>query len=1097
MFSGMRFSSLRMRLSFWFVSVTMLCLLAVVTTLYFQRAAVIRGREFEKLETVRDLKLREVNNWLEERASDVALFARDHEVRLLNETLGKPASEWTPDELQTAANVRALLARRVESYRAYHEVFIVGVENGSIVISSNPDREGQDKRTYPYFTEPLRTQALFIQDIYDSKTERKPAMAFSAPIFCDAHDGEHPVGVMVARADLEHVLYPLLQQTTGLGSTGETVLVNHDGFAINELRWAENAPLRQKITAPPAARALAGETGIAETTDYRDEPVLAAFAPVPLMGWGFVVKRDQTEVYAVIRAMLGDMSVILVIAGVVVLAVSLFLAGTVAKPILAMSETVRSFADGDLEVRSSSGGSDEVADLGDAFNEMAASLSSQLAIQQGSSQIGDALTESDNIAGFASSLVRALLDVSGSHLGALYLLSQDSRTFEQVASVGLTGGTALSFDAESHEGEIGKALATGDLTVIEDVSQATVFTFRTTAGTAIPRQIITVPLYAERKIAAVVSLATLGSYSDVHREVIAQAQVAMDVALANVLSNERTRELAEELEARNEELQAQTEELQEQTEELELQRQQVEGADRLKSEFLSNMSHELRTPLNSIIALSQLMISRGTGQKPDKDAEYLRIVEQNGQHLLSLINDILDLAKIEAGRADLAIATFDPRTVLEAVVATTRSLAGPKDLEVSLRAEDVPMMRSDVGKIHQILLNLASNAVKFTETGSVTFELSGGNQGVAFSVADTGIGIPEEELGTIFEEFRQVDGSSTRRHEGTGLGLSICQKLAHLLGGAISVESTLGGTSRFTLNLPLTISPPSDASGANSVERPRPAASEGAAPAPTGGHILVVEDNEVAALQVRSAIEDRGYEVRVADSGEGALTAILSDPPALVVLDLMMPEMNGFQVLATIRSHAELAQLPVVVLTAKELSSKERSELASNNIQELVQKGELDRDQLVALIETVLHRDLPQEDVAEPKGESALLEIPPDKTILVVEDNPDNLFTAQELLAELGCKSIAASDGRSGIETARSERPDLILMDVQLPGLTGTEATKEIKAIPALQHVPIIAVTALAMKGDRENILAAGCDDYLAKPLSLDALRSTLHKWLA
>lgn len=647
-----------------------------------------------------------------------------------------------------------------------------------------------------------------------------------------------------------------------------------------------------------------------------------------------------------------------------------------------------------------------------------------------------------------------------------------------------------------------------------------------------------------------------------------------------------------------------------------MQRVQVQEADRLKSEFLSNMSHELRTPLNSVMALSQLMLERASAENNQQDVEYLRVIERNGRNLLNLINDILDLSKIEAGRMEIYNEDLQPAAMIELALTSIRPLAEEKGLQLEVDKGDLPTVRSDGGKIQQILVNLISNAVKFTEEGTIHLSVSMHGNEMWYAVTDTGIGISAENQKGIFDEFRQADGTTTRRHEGTGLGLAICQKLAKLLGGEIAVESTIGEGSTFTFKLPtVAVAWPVQQSNQRVTEQTEPvlqANSAGtilvidddpasrellrgylmdsgfeAVVAQSGAEgidlarkimplaitldvmmpgldgftvlerlrshpashdvpviiltakdlsrteqqdlerqvhrilfkasfdrtqlmqelssvisklnsaavddnsvVLVVEDNEVAALQIRTVVEELGYQVVVASGGAEAIRLVTETVPAAVILDLMMPEIDGFQVLQQIRSTAATVDLPVLVLTAKELTGEERSQLSNNNVQQLIQKGSLDRDQLATRVAELLN---------EP-GKPAVKPSPPTPTktrplqqagkgqILVVEDNPDNLFTITALLDALNHPYLTAADGLQAIQITRQAKPDLILMDIQLPGVSGVEATRTIKADPELSHIPIVALTARAMKGDREEILTQGFDDYLAKPIDAELL---------
>ena len=501
-----------------------------------------------------------------------------------------------------------------------------------------------------------------------------------------------------------------------------------------------------------------------------------------------------------------------------------------------------------------------------------------------------------------------------------------------------------------------------------------------------PREIITIPLLSDHETTAVLSLASIRGYDAGAIRLVKDVLGTLTARMNGVLAYRQIQELAErldhqnrelesqkqelvaqteELQAQSEELQAQTEELRAQTEELERQRLRVEEADRLKSEFLSNMSHELRTPLNSVLALTQLMIARGTGKDAAQEAEYLQVIERNGRHLLYLINDILDIARIESGRVQLTLTEIDPGETCARALETVRPLAAERGLELKSDCGDLPRIFTDEDKLQQILINLLSNAVKFTDQGEIELAVEAVGDRVRFVVRDSGVGIAPEVLPYIFDKFRQADGSSTRRFEGTGLGLAICRSLAKILGGEITVESLVGRGSTFTLTLPQTCPEPQETADAAPVPRsspgtalvqPRPAppAAQGEPPL-----ILVVEDNPVAALQIRTVIEEQGYAVQAVSSGAEALAALPQVRPDLIILDLMMPEVDGFQVLEQLRAMPATAAIPVLVLTARELTPEDRARLAHHHIRQFVQKGSLNREELAACVRRLLGTPAP------------------------------------------------------------------------------------------------------------------------------------------
>jgi len=601
-----------------------------------------------------------------------------------------------------------------------------------------------------------------------------------------------------------------------------------------------------------------------------------------------------------------------------------------------------------------------------------------------------------------------------------------------------------------------------------------------------------------------------------------------------MLANEATKRLAEELEGMNQELQAQAEELQVQTEELrqtseeireqnvelEEQSRQVEEANRLKSEFLSNMSHELRTPLNSVMALSKVLMIQVKDRLSKEELNYLEIIQRNGQNLLSLINDILDLSRIEAGRMDIKPKLFSIVLTIETIMERLEPMGEEKGIDLKHEIQDnLPQIESDEQKVHKILQNVLGNAVKFTEKGHVTVSAHSDADKFYIEVADTGIGMSDEDLSYIFEEFRQIDGTSARPYEGTGLGLAIAHKTAKILGGDLSVKSVPGKGSTFILTLPLKwqgiVNAPEPPGKMTQVDTSAQKTITTANDEPeienrhkyreikkpeAGAKILVVEDNEASVIQVREVLESEGYKVDVVRGGQEALEYVKQTIPEGIILDLMMPEIDGFEVLEKIRGTKTTAEIPVLVLTAKDLTPEDLNKLSHNNIQQLIQKGDVDRRNLLFKTRLMLGAKpevKPATQTPQPKPQYPVPnpQYPVPKTILVIEDNPDNMITIKAVLQNK-YSILEATDGEEGLKKTLAESPDLVLLDISLPKMDGFTVVQKIKENKEVSHIPVIALTARVMKGDREKILEAGCNDYIAKPIDPEKVLETIENWL-
>ncbi|MDZ4740749.1 MAG: response regulator, partial [Alphaproteobacteria bacterium] len=969
------------------------------------------------------------------------------------------------------------------------------------------------------------------------------------------------------------------------------------------------------------------------------------------------------------------------------------LAANLTSQVRAIAEVATAVTKGDLTRSIQAETRGEVAELKDNINTMISNLRdttesnrAQDWLKSNIAKFTGMLQGQRELNTVGEMLLSELAPLVKAYQGAIYHLSSSSSSS---SSTSVVDGTLNLLSSYAHSGEpLAKTLRLGEglagqcaiemkRILLTDVSPDFI-TITSSLGAAQKVNIIVLPVLFEGQTKAVIELATLQPLTEINLAFLDQLALSIGAVFNTIEATVRTegllaqsQQLTVELQSRQGELQQTNEELgnkakllADQNAEVERKNAEVEQARRAleekaaelaltskyKSEFLANMSHELRTPLNSILILSQQLAENASGALSDKQVEFSRNINSSGSDLLHLINDILDLSKIESGTVSVEVEEITFTALRETIDRNFRHVAEAKNLPFHVHfAEGLPYaMDSDPKRLQQILKNLLSNAVKFTANGHVDVRVTIATQGwsldhpalgkalqvIAFSVEDTGIGIAPDKQRLIFEAFQQADSGTSRKYGGTGLGLAISRELAALLGGEIKLASVYGQGSIFTLYLPLHYSGSERALALVTADQV-PARGILARPAARDEHIeddrngivqgdlvvliieddphyarillglardkgfkgivatkgslglslarqfrpsaisldiilpdmlgwtvlnqlkldpltrhipvqivsleeerqhglahgafaylvkeptteglntaferikeftsartkrlLIVEDNDIERQSIVELLAYEDIEVVTAATGGEALAAMLNRAFDCVVLDLRLPDMTGFDLLAKMHGVPTLANVPVVVFTGKDLTRAEETQLKTM-AKSIVLKDVQSPERLLDETALFLHRvvtDLPAEKQAMLQRLHGSNEVLRERKVLVVDDDARNIFALTSMLENHGMNVISATGGRSAIDIIH-RTPDLaiVLMDIMMPDMDGYETMREIRSASEFSTLPILALTAKAMKGDREKCLDAGASDYIAKPVNTDQLMSLMRVWL-
>ncbi len=925
----------------------------------------------------------------------------------------------------------------------FAEMSVIDGRSGIVLASTTPTEEGKTKSSSPYLDK--GRNGTFLLGPYYSLALKSPAMIISGPV--RSADGSL-LAVLTGRLRLGG-LEAVAQRRTGLHESEDAFLFNGDGAIVSQPRLAsEPTVLRRSVTGDMVTRCIAGTGRSDLSTDYRGEQVIRACRWLAKYQIGIIAKIDQAEAFAPASAFGLSMLRIGGLALAVSVGFALLLARRITRPLRVMREGVKDFALGQASEPLPESSGDELGLLAREFNAMAHAIGRKEAELR---QVAEELDE--RVRQRTAELARAQ-EVAGVGSWEWDVVHNGVTWSDQMFQIfGLAAGACIP----SYERYLDCVHPDDRQRAVEWVNSVVTTKTRGSLDIRIVRQdgeVREIRGYADVVLGAAGTVMTVvGTSQDVTESVRADEELRQAKAAA-------------------------------------------EAANMAKSEFLATMSHEIRTPMNGVIGAVGLLLDGGL---TPRQRELAAIAQSSAHSLLNIINDILDLSKIEAGKVVIDRTPFDALATVEDVGRMFAWRAAEKRLDLVLRYAPDARRRfvGDADRLRQVLVNLVGNAIKFCERGHVlvSVEEEPSTQGQALAmlrvtVEDSGIGIPPEAASRLFERFMQADASTTRRFGGTGLGLAICRRLVELMGGDIGVTSRVGEGSTFWFTLPLT----ADASVA-----PFPTAVD-----MTATRVLVVDDG---AANCRVMDEQmRAWNIRSGAAGSArealaVLTAAAAagDPYAIVIIDHGPPELDGIGLAKAINEGQALGQ-PALILMASTLDKDPETLCRETGF-----AGSLVKPvRSSALLDALVSARAGQFEGLDESRATRCVEVTASPSrprfrgrVLVADDNATNRRVAQIALEGLGCSVELVSNGAEALAEVQRRTYDLVFMDCEMPVMDGFEATGRIRALDArLPRTPVVAMTARALSGDREKCLAAGMDDYLSKPVHLEALIDTLGRWL-